>query len=193
MLQFLQNMDKALFLFINKTLANPVSDAVMPVITEPDNWRIPIIILILALLIFGKKKGAITLLLAACIITCSDQLSSSVIKPLVGRVRPCFVVEGARLLIHQSRSFSFPSSHAANMGAMAVLFAVRYRRHWWIGVTIALVVGLSRIVVGVHYPLDVLGGYLVGALCAAAVLACWSIIVRTYRKLKKRKTEIESV
>lgn len=182
-MDFLYSIDRSVFLFLNRSVANPVLDVVMPFLTETDNWHIPILIIWLSLIIFGGKKGRIVALLVVVILTLSDQLSSSVVKPLVNRVRPCFVVEGVRLLIEQSRSPSFPSSHAANMASMATLFSVKYRRQTALFVSIALLVAYSRIYVGVHYPSDLLGGALLGVVCAVVVL--W--IERGVRVLWQRR------
>jgi len=169
-MEFLYSIDCSVFLFFNRTVANPFFDFIMPYITEEDYWRIPIAVVWLALVIFGRKKGRITALLVVVILTLSDQLSSAVIKPWVNRVRPCFVVEGVRLLIDQCGSPSFTSSHAANMAAMATLFSVKYRRYTAVFIFIAALVAYSRIYVGVHYPSDIVGGAIVGILCAALIL-----------------------
>ena len=112
-MEFLLSIDARLFLILNRGAANPVLDIIMPFITEADNWKIPMLIIWLLLLIFGGKKGRTAAVLIVFILTLSDQLTSSVIKPLVGRIRPCHALENARLIIHQAHSKSFPSSHAA--------------------------------------------------------------------------------
>ena len=192
-MEFLYSIDRTVFLFFNRTVANPVFDFIMPIITELDYWRIPIFLMLLALLIFGGKKGRIVVLLVAIIVTMSDQLSSHVIKPLVGRVRPCFVVEGVRLLIHQSRSFSFPSSHASNMASMATLFSVKYPRYKIAFISLAALVAYSRIYVGVHYPADILGGAILGTLCAAIVLLTERRISDILRRRKSSKKAQDAV
>ncbi len=167
---FFYYIDRTLFYFLNHVFVNPVLDRLMPIITEEDNWRIPILLLWLSLMTFGGKKGRITALLVLFIVALSDQLVNFVIKPWVGRVRPCFILENVRCLIDQPRSPSFPSSHAANMAAMATLFSYRYRRYTALFVFIAFLVSFSRIYVGVHYPSDMLAGWCVGIVCAVFVL-----------------------
>jgi len=188
MLDLLLEIDAAVFLFFNRTLANPVFDWLMPIITNADHWRIPIVIIWLLLIIWGKKKGRITALLVVVILVLSDQLSSSVIKPLIGRVRPCFALENVRLLIDQPNSNSFPSSHAANISAMATLFTIQYPKFKWIYIAIAIIISYSRIAVGVHYPLDVLGGALLGIVCAwAVVIVNEQITLRIVQLNKNRR------
>ena len=92
------------------------------------------------------------------------------------------VVEGTRLLISQVGSRSFPSSHAANWGSMAFLFSWIFPRGKWIYITLAFLVGYSRIYVGVHYPLDVLGGFILGVLCAVLVLYIEAGLSRAWKK-----------
>ena len=178
-------------------MANPVFDVVMPFITNKNNFNIPFILIILGLLIFGGKKGRIAVLLGLVIVTLSDQFSSAVIKPLVGRIRPChpdFLIEGARYLIGTKTSFSFPSSHAVNMASTATWFSYQYRRYTWIFVTIAVLVGYSRIYVGVHYLTDVLGGYIVGVFCAFIVISAKKGIVKFWKKrINNRQTGEENV
>jgi len=189
---FLYAIDAVVFLFLNNTVANPVFDFLMPIVTESDNWTIPFVLIVLTLLIFGGKKGRIAVLLVALIVTLSDQLSSHVLKPWIGRIRPCFVVEGVRLLIRQSRSFSFPSSHASNMAAVATLFSVKYPKFKWIYIGIAILVGYSRIYVGVHYPFDVLAGGILGVLCAVAILQGERLMIHLYKNYKQKRTSKES-
>jgi len=189
---FLYSADTALFLFLNRNMANPIFDIVMPFITNAHNWRIPILLMWLSLIIFGRKEGRITAILVVVILALSDQLSSSVIKPWINRIRPCFVVEGARLLINQVKSPSFPSSHAANMAAMAVLFSVKYRRLMALFIAVAVTVSYSRIYVGVHYPSDMLGGWGLGIACAVIILILEKFIRNTIQKKVMNKEKSTS-
>jgi undecaprenyl-diphosphatase len=68
-------------------------------------------------------------------------------------------------------SFSFPSGHALKSAVFYILLASLASRHWVAragGALLALLIGLSRVYLGVHYPTDVLGGYAVAAMCLAA-------------------------
>jgi undecaprenyl-diphosphatase len=167
---FLYSIDNAVFYFFNRTIANPVTDALMPFITNEKHWSLPIAVIWMGLVLFGGKKGRITALLVAVILLFTDQIVNSVIKPLVGRERPCFTLDHVRLLIPQPHSRSFPSSHAANISAMAALFTVRYRKYAGLYIATALLICISRMTVGVHYPSDVVSGALAGAGFTAGIL-----------------------
>jgi undecaprenyl-diphosphatase len=181
-------LDKALFVFLNTTLANPIGDIVWPLITDYDKIlpvRIALVVVWLALMIKGGKRGRTAALLVVLVIVCSDQLSSFVIKPLVDRSRPCHtvdgvpVVENVHLLVGCGGGRSFPSSHAVNNFAVATLFTFFYRRaRVWLFVWAALV-AFSRVAVGVHFPLDILGGAAIGWGIASLILWLWALCGRT--------------
>ena len=186
-MNWLQQLDTALFYLCNVTLANPQFDVIMPYLTEIDNWRIPIAIILIALCVFGGKTGRITTLLIVITITLTDQTSSSLIKPLVGRIRPCNALEGVRLLVKCTGSYSFPSSHATNMFGAAVIFSYSYKRLWPFFFMLAGLVAYSRVYVGVHYPFDIFTGAILGAFCAGLVLVLTSIITRLISSHRKKQ------
>lgn len=182
MLEFLQHIDEVLFFFINNDLANPFLDWLMPLITRQKNWYPLFFLLIMMLLWKGGKKGRLVVLLLIPVILLSDQISSTLIKPLFDRVRPCKAFETigtVNMLIGMKTSPSFPSSHAANSFAAATLFALFYSRRRWIYYTLAAVIAFSRVYVGVHYPFDVLAGALIGFFSAL-------LVYYFYDYLKKR-------
>ena len=92
------------------------------------------------------------------------------------RPRP-FEAHHVHLFVSPSGDPSFPSDHATAAFAIAVALLLRNRRIGWVAITMATVVSLSRVAVGVHYPSDVLGGALIGALAA---LALWIPPVRKH-------------
>lgn len=162
--------DTALFRLININLQCRVLDVVMPFVTKEENWRIPLIVVWLAIMVLGGRRGRITGLGIAVAVTASDQACASLLKDLIGRVRPCHVVEGVRLLDSCRGSPSFPSCHASNSMAVAMVALLRHRRWTAPALAIAVTVGYSRVYVGVHYPSDVLGGMLLGAGIGYAVV-----------------------
>lgn len=179
-LDFLQTIDTAVFYFINVTLQNPVFDWLMPFVTEKYTW-FPVWGLAVILLLWkGGRQGRFMVLLIIPVIFLSDQISSSVIKPLFERTRPCVALEGVHLLRGMKTSYSFTSSHAANFFATATFFTYFYPRWKWLFFGLATLVGISRISVGVHYPFDVLGGAVLGTACALAVIYSWKWIAERF-------------
>jgi undecaprenyl-diphosphatase len=181
LLENLTKLDTTLFYFLNVKLQNGLFDFLMPVLTNLDYWRIPLGLMVILLLIFGKKKGRITIVLLVLGITLSDQVCNSLIKPLVGRIRPCNVLQNIHLLVNCTKSYSFPSSHAMNMFTGVTLLSYSYRKIKVILFIIAILVSYSRIYVGVHYPFDVLAGAILGIFCAFIILTIFKFVSKNFR------------
>lgn len=154
--------DRWLFYLINGAGANGFFDAVMPFLTDFSNFEIPLAIAWVMLMVFGGRRGRVTALVLAVTLLMTDQMSSHVIKPLVQRERPCVELSDVRALMGLKTSFSFPSSHAANIFGAATVLSLEYRRLMIPFIVIATAVAYSRVYVGVHYPLDVIGGAALG-------------------------------
>ncbi len=180
MLPFLTKIDTQIFNLFNQQLTNPVFDWLMPFLTNLNHWKIPIVLVWLALLIWSGRKGRAAALLLIVTLVLSDQTSSALLKPLVHRIRPCHVVKTVRLLVGCSGSFSFPSSHATNSMAAARLFAGFYPRYRWYFYGLALTIAYTRVYVGVHYPLDVLAGAVLGFLVGWLVVWAYRQFLRSW-------------
>jgi undecaprenyl-diphosphatase len=181
LLENLIQLDTTLFYFLNVKLQNGFFNFLMPILTNLDYWRIPLVLMAISLVIFGKKKGRITVILLVLGITLSDRTCNSLIKPLVGRIRPCNVLENIHLLVNCTKSYSFPSSHAMNMFAGVTLLSYSYRKVKVILFIIAILVSYSRIYVGVHYPFDVLAGAVLGIFCALIILILYKFVSKNFR------------
>ncbi len=178
-------IDQSLFAFLNGIAYCPILDAIMPAVTRQENWYPALGGLWIALLIWGGRRGRMAAVMLIIAVALSDQLSSALLKPLVRRVRPCnaLPLEEMRLLVRRSGAFSFPSSHATNSFGMATVLAWRWPRLAIIFIAFAILVAYSRVYVGVHYPLDVLAGAILGVACGRA--AIW-IVVAVRRRWERR-------
>ena len=165
----LNNLDHQLFLFLNGLHVGWL-DPVMAFISSEMGW-LPFYV-VLVYLVFKKYqwKGLWIILGIAVLITCSDQLSAHVFKPVFQRLRPCHdpLIQDLVYLPygHCGGQYGFVSSHAANTFALASLIFMTMRQHYkkigWLMFSWATLVSYSRIYMGVHFPGDVICGAAVG-------------------------------
>ncbi len=153
----------------------PVLDGLMYTVTDFSLFQIPLLIIIAAAFIFGNWRLRGAMLMAVAAVLLADMIGQD-LKMLFDRRRPYFTLEGVQLPSGggDSKSPSFPSNHAVNTMAGAVVVAWHFRKKLWLAIpsfVFPAMVGLSRVYMGVHYPSDVLGGFLLGALVASAVIA----------------------
>lgn len=167
----LLQFDRWLFHLINGEWHWPVLDAIMPYWREKSTW-IPLYVLMAGFVIWKFRQKALFFLLAAGLtVALADTISSRVVKQAVHRLRPCndqAVRDEVKLLIDCGPGYSFTSSHATNHFAVAVFLCltlgavyprIRVPLLLW-----AASISYAQVYVGVHYPLDVLGGALLGTL-----------------------------
>lgn len=172
-MEWLLSIDHVLFVFINQTLANPVTDWLMPIITNDNALRIGYGVILVLLLAFGRKRMIWIAVFSLIVVAVTDQSVSALLKPWVGRLRPCKTLSNVHLLVHCGAGYSFPSSHAANIFGQAFFFGLLYKKCLPYAAGFAFLVGVSRVFVGVHYPLDVAGGMLAGG--AEGALGAWIV------------------
>lgn len=175
MIDWLIDIDKSAMVALN-ALHSPLLDPVMVFFSNKWVWA-PLYALLIYILYrrFAMKAWWLILALVA-VIAVADRLTSGVMKPAFARYRPCHDTEMAAK-IHVvdgcGGRYGFPSSHAANTFALAAFFCFLFRwqrRYRWL-VLWAATVSYSRIYLGVHYPMDVVVGSLVGwGIGAVAVL-----------------------
>ncbi len=182
MFESLQSIDSSAFVFVNQTLANPLTDFVMPIITNDMLLRIGFALVTALILIKGDNKLRRAALFSILALAAGDYTSSSIIKPLAERLRPCqdsAMLTNLHLLVNCGAGKSFPSSHAATAFAVAFFYlkatpkAVRALR---VVIIIATLIALSRVFVGVHYPIDIASGSLLGMIVGwlGGLLFLWS-------------------
>jgi len=184
MIDILVEIDKKLMVFLNKTISNSIFDILMPIITNQNFLAIIGVILIIYLGFFGEKKGRITLLVLLFAAGTSDAVCAQIIKPWVGRIRPSHeFIEYINLLVSKGGKWSFPSNHAANSFAFATVLSYFYDKNKIILFSIASAIAFSRVYVGVHYPMDIFFGGLIGYTISWVILSIWVII--KMRELKR--------
>jgi membrane-associated phospholipid phosphatase len=166
----LELWDQTVLFHINQVWQNSFLDTIMPWMRDSVIW-LPLYLFFITLVFYNfGKKGFYWLLFFIATIALSDQTSSNLIKHAVARVRPCndpFMLQYLKLRVsHCSGGFSFTSSHAANHFGMAMyivstLKVFTGKRINWLFVW-AGIICYAQMYVGVHYPLDIAGGTIVG-------------------------------
>lgn len=167
---FLIAKDQALFSLINGKWIHSILDSILPWCRNANNWYPFYAILLVYLFIKWGKATWKWLLFAVINLTLTDQISSSIFKPLVHRLRPCadpLMTGKVRLLLeHCSGGFSFTSSHAANHFGLAMFLFISivplFKNYTWLFFIWAAIIAYAQVYVGVHYPLDVIAGAMIG-------------------------------
>jgi undecaprenyl-diphosphatase len=204
MLERLIHIDTEILLAINGWHA-PWADTLMWIISAKETW-IPLYLLLIGLLVWRYRQPATTRVkwmqkVPACVLMiiviglavgAADFIASGILKDWVARPRPSRVpeLEGVLHLVngYKSGRYGFVSSHAANTMACGLLFSLIWRKKittcglmLWVAANC-----YSRMYLGVHYPLDILGGLIVGALVAwAAFVMLKSLGVVSGASVKK--------
>lgn len=168
MLQRLIEFDRDVFLFLNN-LGSEKYDPLWLFITKQVNW-IPFFLLLFYLIWkkLGTKQTLYIIFFVAVLVAFTDQLTN-VFKTSFERLRPSnnpnLGATMRKVLIR--KSFSFFSGHAANTMAVATFLFLNMKRHFkyfWLIFLWPLVFAYSRIYLGLHYPSDIMFGYLCGAI-----------------------------
>ncbi len=169
MLNQLIELDQHLFFAINQVTANLFFDWLMPILRERLTW-VPLY-LFLAFILIKKygKYGVVMLLFFVLSFGIADFFSASIIKPFVERLRPCndpIIKLHVRSLVPCGSGYSFPSTHASNHFAMGVFLITLFYRRWkWImplALLWAVSISFAQVYVGLHYPIDITFGALLG-------------------------------
>lgn len=194
MIETLTSLDEQILLFFNSH-HSIFMDQAMTLITGKWIW-IPLYLLLIDMLFkkLGPKYAALTLLAVVIAIVMTDQICASVIRPYIGRLRPCNPDNPISEYITLVNGicpggYSWPSCHAANTFALATLLSCVMRSRIFTACIFfwAIIVSLSRLYVGVHYPTDLLCGAAFGS--AFGFLAL-QIVSRLYTSIPRIFTSI---
>jgi membrane-associated phospholipid phosphatase len=195
-------LDENLFRLINQTWAWPPIDKLMAIMSSFAFWGPILLMLAVAILIFGGNKGRWLLVSLVIVVGLTEAIFDNSIKAIVHRPRPHEVLVGTRLVSLQKtrpqtlalfkpvtvgssspkeirpRGTSFPSGHVTdNFAALAVLI-VFFRWRGALYLLPASLVAYSRIYVGKHWPTDVLASIFLGIICALLILGVLRWICR---------------
>lgn len=187
----LEKADQALFEQINGHWTNTFFDSLLPWMRTSEHWFAFYIALVGYLFYKWGWKAWKWLLTVAITVALSDQVSSFIFKPFVHRLRPCndpALLNKVNLLIGTCpSSFSFTSSHAANHFSLAMFVFMSlqplFKKYTYLFFVWAGIISYAQIYVGVHYPLDILAGTLIGLLMGyvgAIVYSKWMSVANKH-------------
>jgi undecaprenyl-diphosphatase len=153
-------------------MQNSFLDYTMPIITNLGTTEL-IFGMCIIILIYGilkNKKEIKYLAIIALISLALTDTIISIIKVIVNEPRPFISLDSVHLLVTENDPYSFPSGHTGNIFSFAIALGINWTlkiknypiKLAWILIPIACIVAFSRIYVGVHYPLDVIVGMIIG-------------------------------
>lgn len=180
--EFIQQIDEQALVWIAQNVRCALLDPFMKLYTQLGNTGMLFIVLGMVLLLFKQTRKAGFSALCAMLI--GLVVVNFTIKPLVARDRPWLAIENFVNLVPERDPNSFPSGHTNAAFAFALAVCRSAPKKWMkiASVCAAVVMGLSRLYVGVHFPSDVLAGAVVGSLCgilgAFVVSKAWERLSR---------------
>ncbi len=182
------SFDHWLFLKINHDWTHPWLDAFFPVFTNllKTPWIAYFLLPSLLLFWFYKKRSSIfrIIISSLIIVAFTDLIGYQGLKGSIKRPRPHHTDIGAIVRVpYAPKSYSFPSNHALNTTAIAQNLAYFYPAAAPYFYFFAFLIAYSRVYVGVHYPLDVIGGGIIGLFLA--IFIRWVLLNKLNVRRKK--------
>ena len=178
-MEFIQQLDLSVLLFIQEHLRFAWMNDFWEFITHFGDGGIFWIVLPLALMIPKRTRKAG--IVAACSLLLGFLITNVTLKPLVDRVRPYnysdVIIPLGRIPVESS----FPSGHTCASFACALIYVRMLPKKCGISLLVlAVLISLSRLYLCVHFPTDVLGGFLVALFSSMLVYGC-------YQQMEQRK------
>ncbi|HBN05486.1 MAG TPA: phosphatase PAP2 family protein [Bacteroidales bacterium] len=188
--------DTELFYLING-LRNPFFDYFFAFLSHNLSFVVAILsaVIFLSIKKFNKHFWILIILVALSFLL-ADRISVLCFKDVFQRLRPSHALEGVNLvklsswhLIYDYKGglYGFVSSHSANAFSLATIFAILGTKYKLLPILIyswAILVGYSRIYCGVHYPLDVIVGGILGIGIGLLIVMLYKFILKKYLSKK---------
>lgn len=185
MINTLSWYDHRIFEWVQYNLHGSFMDTILVLVRDKFFW-IPLYLALLAWVFnFHRKNFTFIIACTILLITITDQLNSNLLKKSFKRVRPCreqYFSNQFDALIECSSGYSFPSSHAANHSAIGIfyfaLLGTSLRRGRYFLLFWPILIGFAQVFVGVHFPIDVSVGLLIGCTTGIVVYLFYRRLVR---------------
>ena len=184
--------DRHLFYFFNTSLSHPFLDHFMPWITDlhKNSAALVIFFAVILLWIYQKKQKAVGMVLSLTLcVGATDLFTYRILKPSFKRPRPPAVETKIQVRTKHFAGYGFPSNHAANTFAASTLLSLYYPALGFFCFPAAALIAFSRVYVGVHYPLDVFFGSLLGFLFGFLFFKLSSLLLRKIEDYKQKRNK----
>jgi undecaprenyl-diphosphatase len=188
-IEWIEHIDKIIFTIIQTRLSAPWLDGIMLLLRNPYTW-IPLYLFMLFWILKFDRDIIIKFICFTIIcFAITDYSTAHFFKPFFNRLRPCYDPEtmGAiRGIIGCGGKYSFPSSHAANHFGIACfwfysIYLLSNQKWNWLWIW-AFLISFAQVYVGLHFPLDIAGGAILGiaiGLGLARLFQSWVGLLRT--------------
>lgn len=167
MIELITELDFSVLYWIQDNIRTDFLDAIAAGLSIAFEGGIVWFAIAAILFVFRRTRAAGIMVICAMLLVLL--VGEFGMKNIFCRLRPCHIDGTVPLAVHMPSSYSFPSGHTgSSFAAAGAIFA--FNKKWGLpALVLALVVGLSRMYLFVHYPTDVLAGALLGLLCAWVV------------------------
>lgn len=191
--KWLQEVDTYLFHFFNSTLTNKYFDVFFPFLTDLHKFKwilYGILPTLLCFFIYKIGRRFITILIYILVtIGICDTMAYRVFKKSIQRPRPHQLAEikSQVRVPHKPTDFSFPSNHATNSAGVATILLIFFPHLKLIFIPLVFLIGWSRVYVGVHFPSDIIAGWILGVTLAVLIKKSGQ---RLFQKQLQKQNEI---
>ncbi|MBI5374104.1 MAG: phosphatase PAP2 family protein [Candidatus Schekmanbacteria bacterium] len=171
-MELLFKIDSAILFFFNISISNPVLDFLMPIITNA-GALFPVVLIAGLISIYFAREQKLYYTFSFLVSMYFSQIASHQLKVFFNRPRPATSLDWVNVIGSYLYDRSFPSGHATAAFAMGIFFSMKFPRYKAFFISLAVLVAISRMYLGVHYPSDVIAGALTGStitfLCVTAI------------------------
>lgn len=173
-MNIIQNIDFDILNFIQNNICNPILDDIMTIITKLGNsGAIWIAIAVVLLFIKKYRKYGVIMLIALLI---NYIIGNLFMKNVFERTRPYDINNSINILINKPTDYSFPSGHTSSAFVGAVVLLYMNKKIGIMATILAILIAFSRLYLYVHFPSDVLCGFILGTIVAICTVKYYNIL-----------------
>ena len=163
----IDKFDNYILFIIEKYLHNRYLDIIMPLVTLTGNLGVIWFTIAIALIVDKPYRVIGNSIILTLVI--GTIVGEGIVKHIVRRVRPCNKQDDVSPLSFKPISYSFPSGHTLSSFAAAEMLSMYFTQYRVVFMSMAFLIAVSRLYLYVHYPTDVIAGFIIGVLCSKII------------------------